>query len=228
SKHNAKYAVFHLPSREDLAQGLAELWEAFAALRKHPYWKDHVRGCVVALEITYKNGWHPHLNVLIDCPAYLNRQMLGDAWRDASGCLRAHTPWLQRANKGTVRELLKYVTKLGDLVDHDSPELIEQFLEATHGRRFIRTYGCFYGIPNPEDAEDDAGCPHCGAQLHLFEHTLYLHQVRLDEQGVWRPLDYALPPERGKPYTPLEPKSVVLPIPKNQTEEIWQTAATRP
>lgn len=190
TKKRMKYAVLSEVSTPNLKAGISHLWASWARLRESAIWTP-VRGAVVVLEVTYNKEegiWHPHLNVLLDCPDWIDRARLGDAWCQATGDPNTLTPWICAANDQTIKELLKYITKLSDLIGYDDPALIEEFLDATRRVRFVRTYGSFYGLGRDNEGEDAYICPDCGGQLHQFAHRLYLHQVELDGNGIWRPL----------------------------------------
>lgn len=159
----------------------------------------HVRGAIVALEITYNREmmepdfkgerlpWHPHLNIVFDAP-FIPFEQLRDAWIQASEG-RGRTAFIREVDRGTAHELLKYVTKLLDFID--VPLAVEEFLDATHRRRFIRTYGTLYAL-NIED-ESHGRCPDCASRdIRMIAHILYPNQVFLDHDGVLRVHDWAL------------------------------------
>jgi hypothetical protein len=189
-------------SEHNLTAGIKHLFESWNRFRKMPIFRQ-VRGAIIALEITYNRTvmepdfigerlpWHPHLNVVFDGPFIPFEQLLA-AWIEASeGCGR--TAYVRAVDRGTANELLKYVTKLLDFID--VPIAIEEFLDATHRRRFIRTYGSMYGL-NIED-EPHASCPDCDSRvLTVVAQTLYPSQVLMDAKGVFRIRDWALPSDR--------------------------------
>jgi hypothetical protein len=182
-----------------LREGIDHLFESWGRLRKMPIFRQ-VRGAIVALEITYNREmmepdypaerlpWHPHLNVVFDGP-FIPFEQLRDAWIRATE-ERGRTSWIQPVDRGTANELLKYVTKLLDFID--VPVAVAEFLDATHCKHFIRTYGSFYGL-KVEDDESQGCCPDCGSHdLTLTVHTLYPNQVFFDAQGILRIHDWAL------------------------------------
>jgi hypothetical protein len=95
-REGLRYAVLAEENSDDLKAGIASLWLAWTNLRRSVRWKRKVKGCVVALEVTYNplcvcglrkrehchdgraancefqrvtkpdTPWHPHLNVLIE------------------------------------------------------------------------------------------------------------------------------------------------------------------
>jgi len=161
----ARYLVLserNVPMGE-LADGIRQLWADFTRLRKSPIWKG-VKGCVVALEVTFNRftqSWHPHLNILYDGP-YLPQQSIVSSWVAATEG-RGQSAWIQKVDDGTIRELLKYITKLVDFID--VPEAVGEFIEATRRVRFVKTYGSMYGVKIEDEAAGSRFCcPDCGSQ----------------------------------------------------------------
>lgn len=185
-----RYAVLAERNCTDLSDGVALLWESWTSLRRSVRWKKHVRGCVVAMEVTYnaKEGtWHPHLNVLIDGD-YFPFEELNQAWVAATEG-RGRTTFIRAADQGTVRELIKYVTKVADLLD--DADVLDEFLSAIERKRLVRTYGTFYGlkVDDEELPQQDGDCPDCGPNQHVSVVKLgYVspQQVSLDLKGVLR------------------------------------------
>lgn len=139
----------------DLREGIQSLLSAWTRLRRLLGWKQKVKGCLIALEVTWRpktRSWHPHLNVLFEGD-YFPQKELVQLWKKATrGCgAMVH---IKAANAGTVRELIKYVTKIADLVGE--PAALDEFLTAVKSKRLVRTYGTFFGIT--VDDEENAGC----------------------------------------------------------------------
>ncbi|MGH7773603.1 MAG: protein rep, partial [Candidatus Binatia bacterium] len=166
-----------------LDDGLTHLFNSFERLRHRRVWK-WVRGAVVALEVTFnrqQRTWHPHLNVIFD-GAFLPQKDLADNWRVATEG-RGKIVWVEEA-KGpkTALEVFKYVTKLADIAD--VPDAVVEFLAATHGLRFLRTYGTLYRLP--EEEEFELSCPDCGTHEVRRIGFVPFEAVSLDAQGVLR------------------------------------------
>ncbi len=183
-----RYVVFSEANCEDLREGIASLWEAWTRLRRSVCWKRKVKGCIVALEVTYnrkKQTWHPHLNVLMQ-GEYFPFAELNLAWREATHHCGS-TSHISAANEGTVFELIKYVTKVSDLLD--DAEALDEFLGASHGRRLIRTYGSFRGLHfTDEDNPQTLGkCPDCGPN----------HAVAIVQLGYVKPQQLSFDFEKG-------------------------------
>lgn len=188
-KKGLRYAVLAERNCTDLKEGTRLLWESWTRLRRSARWKKYVRGCVVALEVTYNpqdTSWHPHLNVLMEGD-FFPFEELNQAWVTATEH-RGYTSFIRAADEGTVRELIKYVTKIADLLE--TPAALDQFLSAIEKRRLVRTYGSFFGLKvDDEDQPRDGDCPDCGPHVHVSVVKLgYVSpcQVLLDLKGVFR------------------------------------------
>ncbi len=187
-----KYLVLTIencPLRE-LRRGIDDLFSAFGRLRHSHVWAG-VRGALAVLEITFNERtrtWHPHLNVLFDGP-YIPKPDLDAAWVRATNG-HGRITWIKLADRQTVGELLKYVTKLLDFVH--IPEAVEWFILATHGRHFTRPYGSLYRLKRADlDGEHDdrsqEACPDCGSRdLEELPASLRLDDVYFDGSGVLR------------------------------------------
>lgn len=133
-------------------------------------------------EVTFnprEKTYHPHRNVLGDAP-FIVQAELSDTWRaitcsDVGHRRRGWCPrecdggspvvWIRRVRPATVREAVKYVTKVTDLIAGDDPYPVVEFLLATRGRRMAQGFGSFFGVKieeleDPElkvDVEHDTG-----------------------------------------------------------------------
>lgn len=180
-REGLRYVVLSECNSTDFKMGKALLWESWERLRRSVHWKRKVRGCVVAFEVTRNpkdDTWHPHLNVLFE-GEYFPHEELRQLWVKATHG-RGQIVWIAKANEGTVRELIKYVTKVADLLD--DPEALDEFLCGIDRCRLIRTYGTFRGISvkdedSPEDAEE---CPDCGSKCVLDLGFVPAHQISFD------------------------------------------------
>jgi hypothetical protein len=184
-REGLRYAVLSETSTADFKQGKAQLWKSWERLRRSVAWKRKVRGCVVAFEVTYNSDegtWHPHLNVLME-GEYFPQEELKLLWVKATqGC--GQIVWIEKADAGTAHELIKYVTKVADLLD--DPEVLDEFLCGIERCRLIRTYGTFRGIAvkdedNPEDVEE---CPDCGSKCIIDLGFVPAHQIGFDFQAA--------------------------------------------
>lgn len=181
-----RYIVLSERSQVNLAKGMQLLWESWARLRRSVRWKRKVQGCIVALEVTYnpqEYTWHPHLNVLFE-GEYFPVEELRQLWIEATQH-RGEIVWVSAVNQGTTRELVKYVTKLSDLIG--DVQALDKFLTAVHKKRFVRTYGSFYGL-SVADEENPGGkpCPDCDSTAIVMLGRVRPQQVSIDFNGVMR------------------------------------------
>jgi hypothetical protein len=181
-----RYVVLSERSQVSLTKGLDSLFAAWDRLRRSVRWKRKVRGCILALEVTFnprEYTWHPHLNVLYEGD-YFPVEELRQLWIAATQ-KRGEIVWISAVNAGTTRELIKYITKLSDLLG--DPLALDKFLTAVHRRRFVRTYGSFYGLA-VEDEEDPAArpCPDCESRSVIMLGRVKPQQVSIDFNGVMR------------------------------------------
>lgn len=187
-REGLRYAVFTIRNQANLREGRKILRGAWQRLRRSKYWKSKVRGCVAAEEIKLGSGsgkWHPHLNVLMEGD-YYEQDVLVRQWMKATKG-EGKVVHISAANAGTVRELIKYVTKLTDLIDN--PDALEELLEAIHGCRLVSTYGTFHGIVEDDDEQRAGECPDCGPKEYpniVDRGRVPQHQVFLDFQGTLR------------------------------------------
>jgi hypothetical protein len=184
-----RYAVLSEANCTDLAMGILSLWQAWTRLRRWVEWKRMVKGCLVVLEVTRNRDdgtWHPHLNVLMD-GEYIPVEQLRQMWVKATRG-QGQIVHIQAADAGTVRELIKYVTKLSDLLG--DPASLDEFLTAIKGQRLMRTYGTFFALKvDDEDKPETGSCPDCGPEVHCSVVSLGpipAWQLSLDFEGVLR------------------------------------------
>jgi len=179
-----RYVVLAECNSRDLVAGMRSLFRAWSTLRKSPLWKSSCRGSVAVLEVTFNRDegtWHPHLNVLFEGD-YIPFEALKTAWIAATAG-NGQTAFIRAADRGTITELLKYVTKLSDFVDQ--PDAVDEFLTATAHKRFVRTYGSFYRLET-EDEEGTGHCPDCGTSEIADVGIAHADQIRIDAKGVLR------------------------------------------
>jgi hypothetical protein len=175
----------------ELKGAIDGLFESFERLRHQVLWRDLVDGAVVSVEITFNRKswtWHPHLNVLVES-SYIPQNALADAWRKAAGDEGLIVPFIRRANRATLFELFKYVTKIADFFD--IPEAVGAFVDASHRARFLRTYGSLYRLKLVGDDEGDAEnlpcCPDCGStEVVVLRACLSRDDVYFDGEGILR------------------------------------------
>lgn len=187
-KTNLRYIVFSERNCKDLVQGRKLLWKAFTRLRRSVRWDLRVDGCIVVEEITYnaeKDTYHPHLNVLYE-GEYIPFEELRQMWWKATEG-RGRTAHIQKADAGTIKELLKYITKIADFIGHSAA--LDKFLLAIKGARMVRTYGTFRAVVLPDDKTAQSQCPDCPPGSHpciVDLGPVHAYQLTLDLKGVFR------------------------------------------
>lgn len=189
-KTGLRYLVLSEANSPDLKQGIESLWASWMRLRRSVRWLRKVEGCIVALEVTRNaddGAWHPHLNVLMEGD-YFPHEEIKLLWIKATRG-RGRIVHIQEANAGTVSELIKYVTKITDLVG--IPAALDEFLTAVSGMKTVRTYGSFFGLGVDDEENPGVCCPDCARDGHDRVSVVRLgavpaHQVSLDFDGVLR------------------------------------------
>jgi hypothetical protein len=202
-----RYVVLSERNSKDVAEGMALLWASWTRLRRSVRWKRKVKGCIVALEVTFnreEETWHPHLNVIFE-GEYFPQEELRQLWIEATQH-RGEIVWISAVNQGTTREMIKYVTKISDLVGN-APAL-DRLLTAVHKKRFVRTYGSFYGLSVADEENPVQGhCPDCESTELVALGHVKPQQVSIDFKGVLRvrgrdPDDVAREFEEGESFRP--------------------------
>jgi|SRR5579875_99705 len=174
----ARMVTVSLPSKAlgQLHLAVKELWNAFTRLRHRAIWKV-VRGAIASLEITFNpkdKTWHPHLHVVVDSE-FIPWIKLREAWREVTGGL-GQAVYIQKCRRGWHRELIKYVTKVADLMK--SPEALREFYKWSRNKRFIRTYGTLYNAAvEKEELHHDIRCRGCGAVMKLEKQCCTISDV---------------------------------------------------
>jgi hypothetical protein len=181
-----RYVVLSERNSSNVAEGMKSLWASWFRLRRSVRWKRKVRGCIVALEVTYnsqEDTWHPHLNVIFEGD-YFPHEELRQAWIEATE-QRGEIVWISKVNAGTTREMIKYVTKISDLVSN--AEALDRFLTAVHKKRFVRMYGSFFGLSMADEHNPVAShCPDCESQELVALGRVRPQQLGIDFDGVFR------------------------------------------
>ncbi len=166
-----------------LKGGIAALWKAFGCLRKMAVFVG-VTGVLASLEVTFNQkaqSWHPHLHCVVQGP-YMPYELMLAAWKAATDGA-GQTVWISKIDRGTVRELLKYVTKISSFAR--DPQAVQEFLAVTHRMRFLRSYGVFYRLNAPVDAA--LTCPDCGSTQVIYMAGLVLLVALVwDHNGILR------------------------------------------
>jgi len=147
---------------ENVRGRVEDMVKAFHALRRRRVWRGG-RG-VYSVEVVWneERQWlHVHLHVLTVGRGWWDLDGLQAAWREVCGRRGLevrHRPHVQVADRGAVKEVLKYVTKTWELSDC---ALLVVML-ALKGRRLLQGFG---GIRVTAD-EEVVVCPGCGARFN--------------------------------------------------------------
>ena len=180
----------------ELNQAVKELWNAYSKLRHRSIWNG-VRGAIIALEITWNERdrtWHPHLHILVDSE-FIVWKRLREAWGEVT-LGEGSSVYIQKCRAGWQRELIKYVTKVADLLK--DREALREFLKFAQNRRFIRTYGTLYNCATEEQIEGGKIiCSGCGAEMVLEQEHVRIEDIYGKELG----LAYVRRICRGSPKT---------------------------
>lgn len=176
----------------DLREAFDFLWASLRRLRRSRRMARRMRGGIPVFETTFTetSEHHPHLNVILH-GSFILQAELSDEWKKATSG-RGEIVDIREVTKGTLPELLKYVTKTSKLIANRDA-LLEVF-GVLHGRRLIRPFGTLYGLKldEVEDEDDVVGghgprCPDCGSRdVELIPVILRLDQVEWDDSGVLR------------------------------------------
>lgn len=206
----APYLVtFTVKNGEDLAERLAHLERALTRLNKRRNGKRSrsmmrdVRGAVWSYEVTWSaaNGWHPHVHAIWLCESEPDVYALRSEWQDVTGdsfmCdVRAITPDENAPvdcdphAKGFA-EVFKYAMKAAEL---PTAQLLQAF-DVMRGRRLVRSFGAFYGVPEP--ANDDLADELPAADLPYID-LLWRYSYRGERYELAKALDFTDPASRGR------------------------------
>lgn len=177
------YAVLTQPNcaRGELAKGMLSLQKRFVSLMRACKRKNRpfpITGsvCVMESPLGWRRDWHPHLNVILVCNGFLDYGKLRERWHWNAEFRRLQGD--EAHIRASLRELIKYGVRSVPEKSHDKAERLAEtdardpyiapamtewealeFLEwwRAHRRfRRTRTYGCLYGLDDPEP-EDQTG-----------------------------------------------------------------------
>lgn len=181
---------------------ISQLVEWFAELRESYEWRviplakgeaGGISGGVYSIEATFnreRGDWHPHLHILIEAPKVLPRWWIFSIrarWEQITegakvvhlarvfGVAKDGRRLKRKLNERGLRELVKYATKCADFAD--SPERVDEFLNAFRNVRRIQSFGSFFGVEQAAEREpglDDVKpvgceCGRCVALDFIFE-----------------------------------------------------------
>lgn len=185
--------------------------EAFTCSKSRSEFGLAVSGGVYAIESTFNpktRSWHPHIHVLIEGPPSFTRQRLTQLradWLRITGnakylhlqrlyrVSRRGTKIFGKADRKTLRELVKYVSKAVDFAGE--PALVNELVTAFEGVRRIQAFGSFLGVLKDEEREpgdetESFVCRHCNG-THLWrdcknEGVASADEVEQLPDGTWQ------------------------------------------
>lgn len=139
-----------------LKDQLTHLVASARRLRQSKLWKAHVRGGVQVIEITYKEdtrAWHPHIHILGDT-TYIPQRKLSQAWETASnGSSICHIKRL--SSKAALANYLTTYASKGSDVAKMPENVIFEWAQNVHGKRFAQTFGSLHGHKTTADKPED-------------------------------------------------------------------------
>lgn len=135
---------------DSLASLLDKLSEAWKALRRIPYWAEHVKGGAIMTEIKWSRTsgghWHPHYHIVAN-GAGLDPEWLKQTWnlitRDSDQVNVKEVADVDRA----ISYVVKYASKPLDSSFVFKPELLDEAIKTLKGRRLCACFGSWYGTP---------------------------------------------------------------------------------
>lgn len=141
---------------QPLTDRIDRLYRAFRDLRKTDLWRHHVRGAVAVLETTlgrFNDHWHVHLHVLFE-GSFLPHSQLKREWYAATGDSFIVHLKAVHGRKAAARYVAAYIAKPLDVLTWPNAR-IQEYAEATHGRRLLATSGSFHkGAMDTDDTPD--------------------------------------------------------------------------
>jgi len=159
-KTKPKFLTFTLKHHTaPLASQIDALYKYFRAIRKHPFFKQHIKGGIWFFQIKKSKDekyWHPHIHVCCE-GKYIPQKELAALWQKIT-----HGSYIVdiRGVKN-IRKAADYVARYAAapcrLFGH-TPEDALEIVTSLHGRRICGTFGTAKGISlrptKCEDADD--------------------------------------------------------------------------
>jgi hypothetical protein len=127
----------------NLRTRIDRLYRGFRRLRQRPIWKERVTGGAAFLELTRgKHGthWHVHLHCIVQ-GKYIPRESLGAEWLAITGDSHVVDVRFIRDHKQTASYVTTYAAKAVPSQVINTPDLIDEAVDALRGRRLVITFG---------------------------------------------------------------------------------------
>ena len=145
-----------------LSDQIARLRQAWRELRRHPFWKEHVSGGAVMLEVKWSTGvgghWHPHYHILCH-GKWLDQERLRAVWFGITGDSDQVKVKLVREAKEALAYVTKYASKPVDSSFVNNQKRLGEAMLALKGQRLAACFGTWYGTPLKEEFDDDETPP---------------------------------------------------------------------
>ncbi len=157
---------------QPLRTQLDRLKVCFRALRRRRAWKDHVKGGIAVVEVTYSarlGQWHPHLHVLADF-AYWHQKALSLEWLAVTGDSQICDIRRVASKRAMARYVAKYVTKGSDSASLPGRRIAEWAL-AIAGLRIAQPFGHLHGMKTRTDRPKSRGT------TTIIAYTAELHEA---------------------------------------------------
>lgn len=129
------------------------------------------------------HNWHVHAHMIADTP-FIKQSELSEAWHDITDdSYIVDIREIKDPEKAGI-EVAKYIVKPGNFLQ--DPKLVDEFLNAVKGTRFVSTFGKYHGI---ELDEDEGGFPDCSCKRNKWRRLdkfFSIGSVYKDIKGFYR------------------------------------------
>jgi len=143
------------PDLGERHEHLSSSWAQLMARRRKPRTLSTLRevsGGVGSVEFTnIGNGWHPHIHVLVLASELPSQTALRAEWEQITGDSFICDVRPIGDLVGGFCEVFKYAVKFSELTPADNWHAFR----VLSGRRLLTSFGCFRGVPEPEQLTDD-------------------------------------------------------------------------
>lgn len=154
--------TFTVKDGEDLGERFKHLQKSIQYYHKKRHLKDRkceakkAAGAVWSYEIKRGKGsglWHPHVHAIWLCETPPEQAEISSEWHTVTkdSYIVDVRPISQEDPISGFLEVFKYAVKFSDQSESDTWHCYETL----RGRRLIGSFGEFYGIPEPDDLNDD-------------------------------------------------------------------------
>lgn len=146
-RKNLWYLVLTIENHPCLETQMEKLYKGLENMRDRPYWKKHVIGGCVRLDVPHNHEsctWHAHFELIIEAvnDDPLDVSSIRWDWIDLTGGTEVYLEPVGRTRQD-VWNLTDYVNKapFSRLTRHDS--LMDEYSRVAHGRQKFWKFGCW-------------------------------------------------------------------------------------